>query len=192
MSVPLRVAATITSPVVEATRHPIMLDSLLTFARAMDGDLDPLRLDTEPDIPLPLDRWEDGDQWGWKASQARYEVAGYTSAQVRRKPNTEAMAIYGTFAKHHLALGPHKARDTLAEAAWIHRMEWDVIATSPDALMELLLRIGGVGKHVAIGYGHVSRWEVTPSSNDEGWRDRGWKSGNRHRPPYWHPLGRVA
>lgn len=192
MITPVVVKAKVDSPIVEATRAPIMLDSLLAYSRALAGDLPPLRRDTEPRVPLPLDTWENDDTWGWKASQATYTVAGYTGVQVRRKPAVDAMARYGNFRKHHLGLGPHKARDTLLEAAWVHELAWCAVTTSVDELTVLLTRINGIGKHATIGYGHVSEWEIHPSDNADGWQDRGHSPGRRTRPPYWHPVGRET
>ncbi|MFB9776148.1 hypothetical protein [Brevibacterium otitidis] len=192
MTHPVTVTARLDSPVIEAGRWPIMLDSILAYARALTGDLPLLRLDTDPEIPLPLERWEDTTGWGWKVSQAHYRIAGYTTVEIRRKPAVEAMARYGDFKNHHLGLGPHKARDIRREAAWIHEMRWHAIATDVDQLVCLLTRVHGIGKHVSIGFGHVTDWQVSPSTDPAAWQDRGFKPGQRTRPPYWHPVGRAA
>lgn len=193
MKEPVKVVAHLNSQLIEPERYPIMLDGILAWARALEGDLEPLRRDIEPVIPLPLDTWGDPDGvWGWKASRAQLSEPFYTTVEVRRKPATDAMARYGSFRKHHLGLGPHKARDLKVEAAWVHTLSFDAVTTNVDRLIDLLTRVTAIGKHRAIGYGHVREWQVLPSDNPEGWRARGWQMGYRHRPPYWHPLGRAA
>lgn len=187
-----KVTAHLTEPVIDADRHPIMLDSILAHARALDGDLPPLTRDRDPEIPLPLDTWEtpDGD-WAWCASAATYEPAGYTTVNIRRKPNTEAMARYSPVKKHHLALGPHKARDQVLEGVIIHTMTWHIRTSTPDQVRELLDRVHGIGRHATYGYGTVSRWDITPTRdpNDTAWQAR--PTQRRHRPPYWHPINHT-
>lgn len=193
MSTPLTVVARLDSPVVEAGRRPLMLDSMLAWARALDGDIPPLTPEYAPDVPLPLATWDEDGQWGWRCSQGAYASQGWTTAQTRRKPATDAMARYARDRKHHLGLGPHKARDTAYEATWIHQITWSLDVTDRAELDRLLARITGIGKLAAHGYGHVTSWDITPGTPGA-WRDRPMPSthpGQRTRPPYWHPTGRF-
>lgn len=180
------VTAHITTPVIEAERHPIMIDSIMAYARSLDGDMPPLTQIEAPDIPLPLNKWETDSDWGWKASKAEFEIEKDTTVNIYRKPAIDAMARYGNFKKHHIGLGPHKARAITLEASIIHTMTWEIDSDAPEKVMELLERVKGIGRGVNTGYGQVAKWDIQPSHQDNGWRNRPFDQ-HRNRPPYWHP-----
>lgn len=192
---PITVTASLIEPIVDADRAPILLDSILAWAESQRRGLGQLSASQEPvDLMLPLARWQVGDMWGWCASRATYTVTRHTAGQIRRKPATGAMARYTTVGKHHLALGPHKARDTTVEASWVDRLTWRCLATDRPALETLLMSVTHIGRSRNIGYGRVDRWVVEPSTDTDGWADRplpGDGPARRIRPPYWHPAGRV-
>jgi hypothetical protein len=198
MSTPLLVTARLDTPSVGLDRHPLMLDGPLSWAYAMHALAHNLPLERvtklyAPDLPLPLDRWEQDGTWGWCTSRARFTVEAYTAIQIRRKPATQAMARYSPDRKHHAGLGPMKARDTTLQAAWIRRIEWDVLATDPTELAALLQHITHMGERHRNGLGHVTKWTIAPSHQPDAWRDRPMPGdGQPMRAPYWHPSRRVA
>lgn len=193
---PYMVTATLTEPIVDADRAPIMIDSLVAWSVAQRMGRGDVARDTEPeDLALPFARWQQGDLWGWCASRAAYTVTRHTAGQIRRKPATGAMARYTTVGRHHLALGPHKARDTTVEASWVDRLTWSCLVTDRDLLASLLADVTHVGRSRAIGYGRIGTWTIEPATNTDGWMNRhlpGDGPMQRVRPPYWHSLGRVA
>lgn len=185
------ITARLTTAVIEPDRHPIMIDGLLAYAKALDGTHPPITPEHAPTIALPLDKHEaDTGAWCWKASAAHYNVERYTTAQIRRKPDTEAMAKYGKFGKHHIGLGPHKAKNITLEAGFIREMSWVIETNEIDEVVELLKRITGIGRGHSSGYGKIESWVVTPGGDPNGWKQRKFMPGNRLTPPYWHPTER--
>ncbi|WP_207781875.1 hypothetical protein [Phytoactinopolyspora limicola] len=193
---PVVVTARLTEPIVDAERHPIMLDGPLAWAAAQLGMAPgPLTPEHAPDMPLPLARWEDGDGvWGWCVSAAIYTPTRHTAVQLRRKPATAAMARYAPDRRHHLALGPHKARDTTLPAVWARYLVWHALTTDINQLADLLKPVTHIGKAHAAGYGRVTTWTVMPADAPDAWMARplpdraGILQGVRA--PYWHPTRR--
>ena len=191
------VTATFTEPLVDAERHPIMLDGPLAWAHAVNhqGDLPELTPEHAADMPLPLARWENEDGvWGWCVSAATFDVTRQAAVQLRRKPATAAMARFAPDRRHHLALGPHKARDSTLPAMWVGSMTWHALTTDRDRLMALLEDVTHVGKAHAVGHGRIARWCVEETTDTDAWRNRplpdpaGAPQGVRA--PYWHPTRR--
>lgn len=193
----LTVTASLDQPIIGLIDNPgrLPLDGPLAWAAAVAGGLPPITPDHAPDVDLPLARWEEAGAWGWCASSARYEVERWISVDLRRRPATAAMARYTTVGKHHLGLGPHKARNVIYEAAWVRTIRWDVDCTDRERLASLLDRITHLGSHTAIGYGHVAAWTIEPAVGPDGWRKRPMPTPGATvavRPPYWHPSRRIT
>lgn len=190
----LAITARLGSPVIELDRRPLMLDGPLAWATAqLDGWT--ALLSEIPDLELPLERWDEGDTWGWCVSRAEYEAVVYTSVDVRRKPDLTAFARYTTDRKFHAALGPHKARDVTFAATWVRTLTWQAEVIDQGRLQALLDVITGIGKLAAHGYGRVLTWELTPG-REMGWRERPMPSthgtGRSYRAPYHRPERQVA
>ncbi|MBP7881150.1 MAG: hypothetical protein KAZ70_01805 [Actinomyces sp.] len=163
--------------------RPFMLDGPLAWAEATLGDYPPLTRNHAPEIPLPLEKWEEDREWGWKCSQADYEVAASSVLEIRRKPSDAEFARFTKERKHHHGLGPHKARDLVIPTAHIPKIAWNLECTDQAWLDRLLRAITHLGSHRAIGLGKVSAWTITPGKKDA-WRNRPFAAPCR--PPYWH------
>lgn len=195
----LRITAVLDRPSIGLVEHPIMLDGPVAWAVAQlsirDGvALPPITREHAPDLDLPFERWELGGTWGWKVSKADLMVESYTSVEIRRKPATAEFARFTSERKHHLGLGPYKARDTTVSAAWVTKATWEAEVTDRARLEECLAVITHLGAHAAIGYGHIASWRVENGAGE--WSDRpmphdqGVVQGIRA--PYWHHSRKVA
>lgn len=197
MSIPLVVTAHLSAPTIGLTRRPFMLDGPLSWAAAVTSPtpVPPITPTDCPDMDLPLQRWHEHGTWGWCTSQAAFEVTHHGATELRRKPATAAMSRYTTDRRHHLGLGPHKARDTVLSEEWIRSFTWHVLATDRDRLAFLLEHITHLGAHRGIGKGLVDRWQITPDRDPEAWRDRPMPTPGAppaaYRAPYWHPTRKV-
>lgn len=197
MSTPLRITATLDTPTAGIEGTPFMLDGPLAWAYAQLAPADTLTPMTSThvdDMPLPLDKWEQLDTWGWAVSRAHYDIQARSHVDIRRKPADPQFARYTTEKRHHHGLGPHKARDTTIQTAIIPTITWDALATDVDELERLLEAITHMGAHRAIGLGHVTAWHITEGQPDA-WTDRPMPQPGQtaaHRPPYWHHTRRIT
>lgn len=191
---PLIVTAHLDTPAIGLLNHPIMLDGPLSWAVAMrarqqGADLPEITPECAPDLDLPLQRWERAGTWGWCTSQAAMDIRAYGTLELRRTPATHAMARYARDRKHHIALGPYKARDTALETAWIPMITWHAVADS-DGLDELLPLITHIGQHASRGHGHISKWTMAEDHLAEAWQDRPMPAPGvprrAYRAPYHH------
>ncbi len=209
---PLRVVAHLAEPVVALAEHAAPLDGPLSWgayvaATAAGLVLPPLTRDQVVDFRLPLAVWAapapvgavvdplllgaGGLVWGWRCSRAQYEAAEHTSVDVRRKPPTGEMGRFTGERKHHVGLGPFKAR-AVALPAVTARMVWWHALGDADGVRDLLTHVTHLGRHARHGHGRVLRWEVQADPDAaEGWRERPFpREGGRLEPvraPYWHP-----
>lgn len=194
MTTPMRVTAYLDQPVIGLLGNALPLDGPLSWAAAqIDPAVGPITPEHAPEVDLPLGTWEQCGTWGWRASSARYEVVRWTSVELRRRPATTAMARYTTDRRHHLGLGPHKARNATIQACWVREISWDADVTDRRRLWELLGVLTHLGAHTNIGYGHVARWAVELGV-EGAWHDRPMPQPGMTvavRPPYWHPTRRV-
>ena len=200
----LQVTAYLDTPVI-GTLSP--LDAPLSYAayqRAVrDGKpLPPMTDEYVTDFPLPLARWEREGVWGWCTSEAWWqEVRFSTSVEIRRKPATREMARLTNAKDHHSGLGPMKARNTVLAADYVNPIFWFVECddqSQADELKDLLGDITHLGARHRNGFGHITKWEVEPLSDDLSWQ---WQARpmptpdgpalRRPRAPYHHPSGRV-
>lgn len=194
---PLTVTALVDGPTSGLTQRPVILDGPLAWAAAMTTpDIPPITHEHAPDMDLPLARWDECGTWGWCASQATLDIRHHGATELRRKPHTAAMSRYTGERKHHLGLGPHKARDTVLPVEWVHIATWHVLATDQARLEALLTHITHLGSHRAIGLGEVQSWTLAPDPNPQAWRDRPMPTpgapAQAYRAPYWHPSRRYA
>ncbi|GAA2178263.1 hypothetical protein GCM10009785_00180 [Brooklawnia cerclae] len=191
---PMAITAFLTSAVV-ALERGVILDGPLSFtwaalATQQGRVLPPIRDDFVFPIPMPFQRWEIDGTWGWCCSKAHERILKWTAVEVRRKPATEAMALFTVLPKHHAGLGPTKARNTTLSARIVSAMRWNALVTDPDELCRLLAATTSVSARWRNGFGHVARWVVEPSHEPDGWRDRPLPAPGGEmtpvRPPYWH------
>lgn len=189
--IPLTVTAHLSSPVLGLDRQPMMLDAPLSWAYAARahgrGDRIPPITDTfAVDFPLPLDRSDVGPDWVWCTSAGVLDVVAWTAVQVRRKPATDAMARYAKDRKHHVGLGPYKARDTTLGAILARSIVWHVNATDRAELEALLVLVTDLGARHRNSFGHVDRWTIEDGHDPDAWRARPMPPEHPARAPYWH------
>jgi hypothetical protein len=179
----LKITATIEGATSGIVGRDFSLDGPLAWAEAAAGNYSPITPDHAPEIQLPLEKWQQGDLWGWKCSRAHYEVASYGSLEIRRKPTDREYARFTGDKKNHHALGPYKARDLVIETAIIPTISWDVECVDEKWLKMLISRLTHLGSHRAIGLGKVAEWTIKPGELGA-WEDRSFDAPTR--PPYWH------
>ncbi len=199
MTIPLHVTAHIDTTTVGVDAGWTLLDGPLSWAWAMRAhergeDVPPITRAHAPDLPIPLATWEECGTWGWCTSIGHPHVVAWTSIEVRRKPAVDAMGRWIPDARHHLSLGPHKARNTVAPAVLVDRVEWDIDATDRTDVEDLLGRVSHLGGMRGTGHGHVTRWTVEPGTRGA-WRDRPMPTpgapAQPYRAPYWHHTRRI-
>ena len=199
MTASVRVTAYMQSPVIGYDAHGGMLDGPLSWAwmeRAKHRGIatPPLSATYCADAPLPLDTHGDTTTtvgWWWRVSRAHLDVARYTTVEQRKKPATDAMSRYARDKKHHLGVGPNKARDARVSAIWARSIWWDLDSTDTADLADLLGLVTHIGGKHSSGFGHVARWQIEPGLPG-GWRDRPENSTHAVRAPYWHPTRRPG
>lgn len=192
----LTVTARFDTACIGLTEGPVMLDGPLAWAYAQRAlarrvVLPRLTAAFAPDFPLPLDRHDVAGDWVWCTSRAHVDIAGYTTLEVRRKPATQAMSRYARDRTHHAGLGAYKARDSRVPAALVRSATWHVAATDRGDLEDLLGHVTHIGARHRNGLGHVTAWEITESTDPDGWRSRpmptiGHGTSFGVRAPYWH------
>lgn len=195
---PVVVRATFDAACIGIDEGPVMLDGPLAWAYAQRAlaarkQLPPMLPDYAPDFPLPLATFgdTDGPDWVWRTSQAAFDVVGRTTVEVRRKPETRAMARYTKATSHHAGLGPMKARDTKLPASLVRSATWHVVTTDRADLEDLLAHITHIGARHRNGFGKVKTWRVTEDTDVDAWMDRPMPDPDGVaeygvRAPYWH------
>ncbi len=186
---PVVVTARLAAPAVGIDTHPMHLDGPLSWGAYQaylhqhgHGTLPPL--DQGPvDFALPLATWVREGTWGWACSRAHYTPQGYATSAMRRRPATDPMARYAPDARHHLAAGPMKARDTPLPATITDTITWHALA-HPGRLRDLLDRVLSVGRLGRHGHGRITAWTVTPDTNRDAWADRAFPPMEAPRAPY--------
>lgn len=190
----LTITARLSTPVIGLDRWDSMLDGPLSWAwvqreKASSRQVPPITDRLAPDFPLPLERWQEGDVWGWKVSSAALDVAAWTGVQIRRKPAVDAMARYTQDRKHHAGLGPYKARDATLGAVLARTATWQAEVTDESDLTDLLGHITNLAQRHRNDFGHVTHWTVEPGPRD-GWKARPMPHPDGEimgiRAPYWH------
>jgi hypothetical protein len=213
--VPLLVTARLAEPVV-STADLLVGDGPLSWAaylaaRDAHAVLPPLSPGNPPvDFALPVATWtrpapegthpsllnEAGEVWGWAVSRGDWRPVAWTTAHTRKVPPVKEHARFAQDNRFHAALGPHKARNVPHPAAWADIIQWRLLGR-PDPLIELLLRLKGVGRLTRHGWGRIHSVRVEPCAGPrDGWMDRPLPDPagtvvESARAPHWHPLRRV-
>lgn len=188
-------AATVTAWLAEPVlnwRDDIMLDGPLAWAAwrqavAAGLELPPMTPTHATDFDLPLQTWArpqvapdhhpqlldgDGRIWGWCTSVAipSADIA-LSGVAIRRRPATDQMTRWSTDRRHHIGLGPMKARNITHPAGFAPALHWDIDTTDPDRVMELLALVTNIGRATRHGHGRVLRWEIGDGP-EGGWSHR--------------------
>lgn len=198
---PVVVTAHMDTAVVGLDTHPPHLDAPASWGayqahRAAHGvdALPPMADEHAVDFDLPLATWERDGGWGWCCSRAHYEPLGYTTVDVRRRPETDVMARMSSDRKHHLSAGPMKARDTPHPATLVAEVVWYALA-DPAPLRDLLDRVWALGRFGRHGHGRIARWDIAEHHDRDAWTDRVFPDPEGRvqgiRAPYHHRMRQV-
>lgn len=184
--------------------EPIHLDALMAWAlmpfHRGKGSQAPTRNEEPFDVPLPLDRWEMGKAWGWKASALFPEGVTAESLQYWRKRFRQSR-IEITSGSPNLQNGTYREYNTPLPLLLCHRMVAYAVGDRGRVDQVLRKHIKYLGKKNAYGKGKVLsvetevvdyEWSMYKDGkpmrflpNNEGIRMV------RPRPPYWNNCGRV-
>lgn len=205
------VTAHMAEPIVN-WRPEMMLDGPLSWGafRLRQGrnhgpNLPPMTPDHAHDFDLPLARWtvpafgdhhpelldDRGNIWGWCTSAVITEdAAALSGVDVRRRPATDPMSRWSDAKRHHIGLGPMKARNVRLPAAFAHRLAWHIDSEEPDAVMRLLEHVTHLGRMTRHGHGRILHWEIRAHQSGA-WMERPMphKGGQPMsvRAPHHHP-----
>lgn len=183
--------------------EPLMLDSILAAACSrhhVHGE--PPARDEEPfDIPLPLQRWNLGGTWGWRASALFPEGDTVETLQFWRK-RMRQNRIELTDGSPNLTNGIYRDWNMPLPLLLCRSMVAYAVGERREVRRELRRSIRWLGKKRGHGHGRVVDITVDTVEQDHSiqrdgvyarWMPR--ESGTRlvrTRPPYWNICGRVA
>jgi len=182
--------------------EPIHLDALLAWALApFHCKGEPPTRDSEPfDIPLPLDKWKIGEEWGWKASALFPEDVTAESIQFWRKKFRQNR-IELTEGSPNLQNGIYREYNTPIPLLLCHKLVAYAVGDRGRVNQILRKHIKYIGKKRAYGKGRVISVETEIIGNDysmykDGVSTRFLPSENasrrcRIRPPYWSNWRKV-
>jgi hypothetical protein len=184
--------------------EPIHLDALLTWAlmpfHRAKGSQAPTRGEEPFDVPLPLDKWEMGETWGWKASALFPEGATAESLQYWRKRFRQSR-VEITRGSPNLQNGTYREYNTPLPLLLCHRMVAYAVGDRGRVDQVLRKHIKYLGKKNAYGKGKVLLVETEIIDCDWSMYRDGKvmrflpaENGTRFvriRPPYWNNCGRV-
>ena len=192
----LTVVAHLSTPIIGVDRCALMLDAPLSWAwmsraKGRGERIPPITQTYAPDFPLPLARCDEYDPWIWCSSAGVLDVAAWTGVQVRRKPAVQEMARFSPDRRHHVGLGPYKARDTTLAAVLARSITWEIDCIDQADMEDLLGHVTNLGGRHRNNFGRVERWDISTSRAIEGWRARPMPPDEAARAPYWHPSRRA-
>jgi CRISPR type IV-associated protein Csf3 len=184
--------------------EPIHLDALMSWAlmpfHRQKGSEAPARDEDPIDVPLPLDKWHIGGEWGWKASALFPEGITAESLQYWRKKFRQNK-IEITKGSPNLQNGIYREYNMPLPLLLCHSMVAYAVGDRGRVNQILKKHIKYIGKKNAYGKGKVLSvtveivdydWSMSKNGNPTRWMPD--KSGNRFirtRPPYWNNCGRV-
>lgn len=183
--------------------EPLMLDGLLAAACSrhhVHGE--PPARDEEPfDVPLPLQRWQRGEAWGWHASALIPDGNTAESLLYWRKRLRQGR-ITLTDGSPNLTNGIYRDWNMPLPLLLCRTMVAYAVGDRRQVRHELVRNIKWLGKKRAHGRGRVigidvetieDDWSIARDGRLMRWmpRDDGQRLA-RPRPPYWNVCGAVA
>ena len=212
---PLTVTAHLVEPVA-GWRDDITLDGPLSWGAYLayvdehGDDLPPKNPLWAVDFDLPLAKWSaplpaswkpdprlltaDGEVWGWCVSRPMFDEPALSVVEVRRKPALEEMSQWSNAKRHHIGLGPLKARNVPHAAGFVREITWSALGDKAG-MEDLLARVHNIGRLSRSGNGLVASWEVTIGGTSNDWEDRPMPSEGGFltavRAPAHHPSRQV-
>lgn len=213
---PLLVTAQLAEPIVgwrddQTLDGPLSWGAYLEYVDEHGNDLPPMNRLWAVDFDLPVARWTaplpddattdprlltaDGAVWGWctSAPVTDREVA-MSGVWVRRKPALEDMSRWSDAKRHHIGLGPLKARNVLHPAGFASEITWSVLGDE-GGVRDLLTRVTHLGRLTRAGNGRVLQWSVRQGGSRDGWTNRPMPAAGGFltavRAPAHHPSRQV-
>lgn len=182
--------------------EPIMLDALLAVCCArhhVHGE-PPARSEPPFDIPLPLSKWRDGDEWGWSAS-ALFPEGPTADSIVHWRKRLRHNRIEITQGSPNTTNGVYRDWNMPLPLLLTRKMVAFAHGEAREIRHELKRGIRWLGKKRAHGHGRVVGIEVEQIDQDYSIERDGklmrWMPSERGtrlvrpRPPYWNIVGRV-
>ena len=185
----------------------------------------PLSSEWVTDIALPLGRWlvDIGDTeireermlfkrrkrdrnahlrqlWGWRASAEIAEWQQRGTAEVRKKPELDAMRRWTDAKSAQIGSGPQKAYDLALPTVFAQRIQWYGVGDMKRVLHLLRSHVPAIGRKKGLGWGTVGAWSIDNVDDDRSIEHegklmrrmpvqcglRGRSSWAAIRPPYHH------
>lgn len=182
--------------------EPLTLDGLLAWCCSrhhVHGE-PPARDEAPADIPLPLQKWEKGDAWGWHAS-ALFPEGATAETIVRWRKRFRQNRVERTTGSPNLTNGTYRDWDMPVPLLLTRTMVAYAVGEVREVKRELRRNVRYLGKKRAHGHGAVVSIDVEPVDEDyslykDGILMRWMPSAVAHRlvrprPPYWSSVGRV-
>ena len=182
--------------------EPIHLDALLAWALApfhCKGEA-PTRSEEPVDIPLPLDKWRIGNEWGWKASALFPDGETAESLQYWRKKFRQNR-IELTSGSPNLQNGIYREYNQPLPLLLCHQMIAFAVGDRGRVHQILRKHVKYLGKKNAYGKGRIVSVNVEVIENDYStirdgkamrWLPK--EDGTRKirmRPPYWNNVAKI-
>lgn len=191
--------------------EPLMLDGILTVAfvslvRARRGERyehEEIGRDEPPyDVPLPLEKWQIGDVWGWKAS-ALFPDGETAESLVFWRKRLRQNRVELTDSSPNLTNGTYRDWN-MPLPLLLCRSMTAYCVTDREGRRDIrrqLERVRWLGKKRAHGRGRIVGVDVEKCDEDYSTQRDGmlmrWMPSDRGsrlvrpRPPYWNNVGRV-
>jgi CRISPR type IV-associated protein Csf3 len=182
--------------------EPTHLDSLLNFAAVAHHSCGeaPLRNQAPPNIPLPVQRWQVGDVWGWCASALFPDGKTLESLQFWRKKFRTSRIQLAT-GSPNLTNATYREYNSPMQLVLCHTMVAWCVGDRRKIRHELVRSIRHLGRKASMGKGVVNDVTVEHVEKDyslvrDGIAQRWLPMEDgvrlvRPRPPYWNNVERV-
>lgn len=162
---PLRIIAALSEPVVYSG-DGLHLDGPLAYAafrelpQADRDALPPLDGPEAADFDLPLDRWECGGAWGWRASAAHADWQHSGSHAVRRYTALGAMTRYTSDEVVNTSSGRLKPESKTYPTHTARTLTWYAVGDRGEVQRLLDMHVPNIGRLSRHGMGRVTEWRV--------------------------------
>ncbi len=214
---PLAITATLAERILVRIGDLPQIDGIFAVQRLrMLGDERPEQIerhDPRPaEVGLRLAKWRVGDLWGYVVTEPLpVGEVRYGRAEIRKMPDTDAMAELTDAPSVTVSAGATKAYDLTLPTVQCSALKWWVIGKSKE-IRRRYLRLDAEGRSQAVhsigskrglGFGRVLRWAVDEAPEVDAdwilarrWMPEGYREGRTSlrgiRPPYWHPARQVT
>lgn len=160
---PLRVSCIVVSAILH-NRDGLNLDGLLQYGAFVEwkingGDvteLPPINGPKAVDFDMPVQRWREGDVWGWHTSDVIVEWEWSEPRAYRGPTPIGRLKHFAREASVNVASGTFKATDLRFESVWPRdgELAWHVLGNAAG-VAQLLTHVAYIGKKHNLGAGKV-------------------------------------